>query len=761
MTAITVSGARAAARLHVSSLGRALPYVALGLLLTAVMRRAWTSPNELTVGGDVLLIHYPLFVLLREVLASGALPWWNPYTFSGLPAFADPHAGYLYPPELLLAWLPPIAAINWTVGLHVVLAGLTMTWLARRLGAPVEGQLLSGAAFALGSAMTARLHAGHLSFLEGNAWLPLATALAIDATRRRAVVVLALVVAVMALAGQPELLIFSVWWLPLWAGGAAVARTTPPLALRRFGPGVARAVGGAWLGLGLGLALAAVQLLPTFVFAETASRAGGMSWSFQTTSSLPPWHLLGAFGPGVFGDPARPYWPGPSYEWHERLFYIGIVPLLAAAWVPPRWRWLCWGSAALAVLLAFGRYAPVYAWAQLLPGYPSFRVPSKHLLLAALALALAAGLGLERMRGRPAALTAAVLAGLLGLASVTFGAWFPVVAPWLGGPDALAGAPERGALAALAAPSLRVAALLALIAAPAALLPGVWARRALLLLALLDLVVVLQPFRLTSVDPNDLAAQAAVLQPNPRVAVVGSGGSDLANYGPVVHVVQPAGYTSLFGGPYATLLTGNVDQQAAIDVDRADNPALSVLGYPLTFDLGNKQLRPNASATPTAWVAHCAWPGGALEARAPAFPRQQCVTLADVTQPQAALAPGAANVVGEGDSWRTIEADGPGWLVVTLPWYPGWTARLDGADQPVDVLDGALVGVALPSGSHTVDLRYRPAGLLPGLALSVLAALSLAGVWLAPRRIRRALGLRHPAPATSPGTCTTGPGTGG
>ena len=128
-----------------------------------------------------------------------------------------------------------------------------------------------------------------------------------------------------------------------------------------------------------------MQLAPTLVFAQTSSRSVGMAWSFLTESALPPWHLLGALAPGVFGDPAHAYWPGMSFEWHERLLYVGVVPLLAAAWAPGRWRWLCWNSAALAIALAFGRYAPWYAWAQVLPGYPDFRLPSKHLTLAAIA----------------------------------------------------------------------------------------------------------------------------------------------------------------------------------------------------------------------------------------------------------------------------------------------------------------------------------------------------------------------------------------
>src|SRR5207248_1009639 len=146
---------------------------------------------------------------------------WNPYTFSGVPAFADLHGGYAYPPHWAFVWMPAILGMNWIIGTHILIAGLSTAWCAGRLGASKEGQFLSGLAYALGSAMTARLWAGHLSFVEGNAWVPLATGYAIDVRRRRAVVLLALAVALLTLAGQPELLIFSLWWLPLWAALAA------------------------------------------------------------------------------------------------------------------------------------------------------------------------------------------------------------------------------------------------------------------------------------------------------------------------------------------------------------------------------------------------------------------------------------------------------------------------------------------------------------------------------------------------------------
>ena len=65
------------------------PYGGLTLLLSLVLCPAWTSVDRLIIGGDATLAHFPYFVLWRDVIASGQLPFWNPYTFSGIPASAD------------------------------------------------------------------------------------------------------------------------------------------------------------------------------------------------------------------------------------------------------------------------------------------------------------------------------------------------------------------------------------------------------------------------------------------------------------------------------------------------------------------------------------------------------------------------------------------------------------------------------------------------------------------------------------------------
>jgi uncharacterized membrane protein YfhO len=85
-----------------------------------------------------------------------------------------------------------------------------------------------------------------------------------------------------------------------------------------------------------------------------------------------------------------------------------------------------------------------------------------------------------------------------------------------------------------------------------------------------------------------------------------------------------------------------------------------------------------------------------------------------------------------------VRAVGPGLLVVTEGWVPGWTASLDGSPARVLRVNGDRLAVVLGAGAHRVVLRYRVPGLRAGTALAALGALCLALLHLRERRARPA-----------------------
>jgi hypothetical protein len=76
-----------------------------------------------------------------------------------------------------------------------------------------------------------------------------------------------------------------------------------------------------------------------------------------------------------------------------------------------------------------------------------------------------------------------------------------------------------------------------------------------------------------------------------------------------------------------------------------------------------------------------------------------------------------------------------GVLVIFNSFEKGWHARIDGAALPVLPADGAFQGIRLPAGDHVVELRYRPRGLIAGIAVGLVGLL---GLILVAARIRDA-----------------------
>ncbi len=79
---------------------------------------------------------------------------------------------------------------------------------------------------------------------------------------------------------------------------------------------------------------------------------------------------------------------------------------------------------------------------------------------------------------------------------------------------------------------------------------------------------------------------------------------------------------------------------------------------------------------------------------------------------------------------------GPAVLVVLESWERGWSARVDGREQPVLRANGAFLGVPVGQGAHRVTLVYRPPLLREGVLVALASALGLVFFALRARRTR-------------------------
>ena len=78
---------------------------------------------------------------------------------------------------------------------------------------------------------------------------------------------------------------------------------------------------------------------------------------------------------------------------------------------------------------------------------------------------------------------------------------------------------------------------------------------------------------------------------------------------------------------------------------------------------------------------------------------------------------------------------GDGLLVFTLPFDPCWTVLLDGAKAETFPVQDCLMALSAGPGHHEIEMRYHPAGVIPGAALTIAAAAACA-LWFFLRKKR-------------------------
>jgi hypothetical protein len=88
---------------------------------------------------------------------------------------------------------------------------------------------------------------------------------------------------------------------------------------------------------------------------------------------------------------------------------------------------------------------------------------------------------------------------------------------------------------------------------------------------------------------------------------------------------------------------------------------------------------------------------------------------------------------GEQDIIARYESPCDGWLVLSLPWYPGWRATIEGGTPRACVRAmHALSAVRVPAGEHEVHVSYHPRSWRVGCLVSIctLCASAAAAIWI-------------------------------
>jgi hypothetical protein len=74
----------------------------------------------------------------------------------------------------------------------------------------------------------------------------------------------------------------------------------------------------------------------------------------------------------------------------------------------------------------------------------------------------------------------------------------------------------------------------------------------------------------------------------------------------------------------------------------------------------------------------------------------------------------------------TTQNNKSGFLVLNVPYHRGWTASIDGNRQPVERVDYALMGIAVPAGAHRINVNFNLLKAGKGVSYFILGLLILA-----------------------------------
>lgn len=396
-----------------------LPYWKLATLCGVIV-------TDDIAASDIMNEGFPYRYAIGAALRHGELPTWLPDIYGGMPLLARAEAGVCYPPNLLLyGILPPYPALNLSILLTLVIAGVGMYLYTRQIGAARTGALIAGLSFSFSGFVVG--HIKHLSMTATAAWLPVALWLLeraiVENDRRRqstGLCAFGLVVGGQYLCGHFQIAYYAtivyVAYFVVRLLSTDVRRAAPGGAMR-----LVRWFTIALVGAG---AVSAVQLLPTYELVGLTQQASGVS--FEYASSHPYdladlWTFLYPYANGDVGDGS---YRGHGVFWEDE-GYAGLLPLLLAAYACVR-AWREWPvkfflpALLLALILVVGPHTPIYAAAfHLVPGMRYFRFPTRFLVVVDGSIAILAALGATRLLARSHQLNRG-----MAVAAVALELWF-------------------------------------------------------------------------------------------------------------------------------------------------------------------------------------------------------------------------------------------------------------------------------------------------------------------------------------------------
>ena len=644
-------------------------------------------------------VHVPLATLMADAFRRGQWPLWDPFTYCGVPIFANIQAASFYPPVLAATalasrlgddFLPKLLA--WSVVLQIIFAGLCTFQLMRKLEASPAAAWIGATVFELGCFFAAQPE--HMGAMQGAVWLPLIWLSVIELRdfRKKWLAVLIVSLAMTILAGLPQ--------VAVGAFGSAVALA---VLLRLFGKGGWKPVALVPAACVAGVLLAAIQFFPTAELTQNSVAKYRAEW-LGSGGGIPPAALLSLVSPNHWSvfDPSRYHGPEDLTFVYLYSSLLGLALAIGAMlWRPGKSTRVFTALLAVFTFAMLGdQTAPGRALLLALPVKIRIGIhPEFFFCVFSLALAVLAGLGAEKLLRSPKARIAAGLVIACDLILVSSGR--PMNQESMDTAPGITREQAGGSAELLA--KIRDIANRTVPPGRYDTLPGV-------------------PFLWSSTGPVIGVPTSNGCDPlaPERTIELRRAFANGPRWGTCYQVENAS-------SPVVSLMNARVLlSQTALDIAGL-RLAGQEGGYWIYDNLGvmdrfffAKQVRSVSGLSDASAVV-----------RSSGF-RPKEVTVVEAPGQQIEVAPDAAagvRVISYEPTRIRLETESSGaqFLVDADSYYPGWQASIDGQPTQVYAADAAFRGIRVPAGKHTVEFRFVPKTMYRSMAVSVAA---LAGVAL-------------------------------
>ena len=702
------------------------------LLFLAVAGYYWkltlTRQFEWMNGNDLAEQVLPWFTLQAREWHAGRFPLWDPYLWTGQTLFGQAQPGAAYPLNWILFLLPlengqiaSWALASYYVAIHLMAAGFCYLF-CRSLGRSRTACLAAGLIFSLSGFLG---NTPWPAMMNGAVWIPLVFLFQLRASRGARPAANAalsgMFLGIAFLSGHHQIPMFTaVAWIGVWI--YLLARN------RRLLPAAAAAL--------LFAALSgAMQTLPAYEYGRLAKRwvraPEPVTWSQPVPYSVHAYYALKAFS--LFGI----VFPGVHAHFDP---FLGVVAFslalfaVTALWRDARVRLLA--ALALAVVLYALGHNSVFQGALygIIPELDKARSPSAAMVLFQFAAAALAAFGIDELAASWSARGTWILAG--------FGALTLAIAEaMIFGNKLTFPADDRIILTAV-------------IALAAAALFAAWRRQALTGTQARVLLVLLLLLELGNTGQYNLADRSDRDQMQWLDKIKGNG--DIAGYlrkqpGFQRAEVAQGAFAPNWGVLHGVEMHGGMGASVPVNVLESEFFGLTgrrMYGVAYTIaatpqpDAGDEVFAGASGmkvyrrdAFPRAWAVHelvrvpNTGEGNILVSQDPGSFRRKAHMEGPPPPVEPCAAPDTVQLIEHAPDRLAIRAEMAcdGMVVLSDAFYPGWRARVDHRPAEIHQVNGAMRGVAVPRGTHTVTMRYRPVSVYLGAALTLLGILGALG----------------------------------